>query len=145
MSNWHLTIKKLTDSFKFLPSGEILPTLVTLLAKFAKTGQSEHVFIFFNSTTPTLFFFIFVFSKQLIVHMPMTGCEQRTSSVRSDRPTSWATITALNVGIFLQKMAMWIFLLSAASASRSLDQLERCLFAANQIYWRRDKLNLWGW
>ena len=48
---------------------------------------------------PGIFFFIFVFSTQMTEHiqykfLPMTGYEQWTSGVGSDRSTNWATATA---------------------------------------------------
>ena len=49
-----------------------------------------------NRAIPGLFFFILVYSIQLVeyINLPVTGFEQRTSSVGSDRSTNSVTTIA---------------------------------------------------
>ena len=62
-----------------------------------------HMISLLTFAIPGLFFLIFVFSIQLIVNvqynfLPMTGFKPRTSGIRSDRSTNWATTTVhLNI------------------------------------------------
>ena len=57
---------------------------------------------------PDLFFFIFVFSRQLTVSiqykfLPMTGLDPQTSGIRSNRSTKWATTTAPSIVIIIPR------------------------------------------
>ena len=65
-----------------------------------KSPPTRYVYLIFKKAAiPGLFFFIFVFSMQLIVNvqykfLPMTGFELRTSGIGSNHSTNWATTTA---------------------------------------------------
>ena len=63
-------------------------------------AQLKNTFVFLkNWAIPVLSFFIFVFSIQFAVNvqynfLPMTAFEPRTSGIRSNHSTNWATTTA---------------------------------------------------
>ena len=68
--------------------------------------SSASLHIFKNGPFPCYFFFIFVFSIQLIVNvqckcLSMTGIKPRASENGSDRYTNWATTTAQAICYFV--------------------------------------------
>ena len=67
-----------------------------------------------NGPIPASVFFIFVFSIQLILNvqykfLPMTGFELRTSAVRGECSTTWATTTTLNAHSWNSKILINFF------------------------------------
>ena len=89
--------------------------------------MSPRLFVFFkkNWPIPATFFFIFVFSIYLTENiqykfLPMTGYEPRTSGVRSDRSTNWATTTF--------RIVCYLLLISNRPIMYSLEHLEATNF-----------------
>ena len=108
--------------------------------------------ILFKWTIPGLFFFIFVFSIQLIVIvqykcLPMTGFEPLISGIGNDRSTNWPTTTARQMTFFIKNERDWTDeAKEVSSEKKNLNTIIK-LFCHNRWPWQINKLfsGQWLW
>ena len=101
-------------------------TMTTLTyGQFLQIRRSKLLRAFLkNGPFPSSFFFIFIFSIQLTANvqykcLPMSGFELRTSGIRSNHSTNWATTTAPFLVLFCYVTAsIWKNFWRVACSSR---------------------------